>query len=223
MSDLNHLSRVEREEKLTEAQLTEAQLLTRIQHGDRQAIIITYERYFAALYRYVRLRVDSSQTAEDIVSEVFVTLLESINMPHAPRQHLRGWLYQVARSKLSAQSATTASRTHLVDWNTLEEWMPNDTLIVSENGDPEALLGDVYDRQRLYHALRMLNPDHQEVLLLRFGEHLSLRETADVLGKNISAIKSIQFRALQTLRQIMSQPQEGGELWQTKTRPSTRE
>jgi len=44
------------------------------------------------------------------------------------------------------------------------------------------------------------------VLILRFGQRLSLKETADIMDKSISAIKSLQFRAVDTLRQILLQP-----------------
>jgi RNA polymerase sigma-70 factor (ECF subfamily) len=40
-------------------------------------------------------------------------------------------------------------------------------------------------------------------LILRFGEGLSLQDTADVMGKNTGAVKSLQFRAVNTLRQIL--------------------
>jgi RNA polymerase sigma-70 factor (ECF subfamily) len=52
--------------------------------------------------------------------------------------------------------------------------------------------------------MQMLTPEHQEVLLLRFGQRLSIQETADIMGKSISAIKSLQFRAMSNLRQILT-------------------
>jgi DNA-directed RNA polymerase specialized sigma24 family protein len=42
-------------------------------------------------------------------------------------------------------------------------------------------------------------------LLLRFGETLSLQETADIMGKSTGAIKSLQFRATNTLRNILGE------------------
>lgn len=173
-------------------------LLERIQHGDRDAVMVAYDVYFVDLYRYVRLRVPQAALAEDIVSDVFVTLLECVGQPNAPRHHLRGWLFKVARTQLQAQGKARIA----IQWESLEEWMP-----AAIENNPEQLLGDVIDKQRLQHALNMLNADHQEVLLLRFGQQLSLQETAETVGKSISAVKSIQFRALTTLRQIMA-PQD---------------
>jgi RNA polymerase sigma-70 factor (ECF subfamily) len=72
---------------------------------------------------------------------------------------------------------------------------------------PETMLGENIPLERVRHALRMLNPDHQEVLVLRFGQRLSMKETADLMGKSVSAIKSLQFRALDTLRLILIEPE----------------
>jgi RNA polymerase sigma-70 factor (ECF subfamily) len=78
----------------------------------------------------------------------------------------------------------------------------------SAESNPE-MLGDVVDLERVRHAIRMLTADHQEVLILRFGQRLSLQETADIMGRNVSAIKSLQFRAVDTLRSILLEASNG--------------
>lgn len=70
--------------------------------------------------------------------------------------------------------------------------------------NPETTVSEMLDMQRVRRALHMLTADHQEVLVLRFGQRLSLQETADIMGKSLSAIKSLQFRAMETLRGILS-------------------
>lgn len=175
-------------------------LLARIRRGDREAVIETYERYFAPLYQYVRFKVGDATLAEDIVSEVFVTLIESLGTRSAPRAHLRGWLFRVARSHISNY---LGERHHpsIADMpiDELEDWMP-----APPDSNPDQHTLDLFDLQRVRHALRMLADDHQEVLVLRFGQRLSLKETADIMGKSVSAVKSLQFRAMTTLREILA-------------------
>jgi len=67
------------------------------------------------------------------------------------------------------------------------------------------------DIERVRRALRMLADDQQEVLLLRFSQMLNLQETADIMGRNVGAIKSLQFRAVNTLRQILGEYRMEGE------------
>jgi RNA polymerase sigma-70 factor (ECF subfamily) len=61
------------------------------------------------------------------------------------------------------------------------------------------------DSEQARRALKMLADEQQEVLILRFGQGLSLQETADIMGKQVGAVKSLQFRAVNTLRQVLSQ------------------
>ncbi|MGB1286424.1 MAG: sigma-70 family RNA polymerase sigma factor [Aggregatilineales bacterium] len=170
-------------------------LLSRIQRGEQDAVLEVYETYFDSLYHYVRLKAGDAAVAEDIVSDVFVKLMEAIGTKSAPHSHLRGWLFQVARHLLYQHYGRNQS----VSLTQLEDWMP-----ASPDLNPEVQTAQLFDMQRLRHAMRMLNGDHQEVILLRFGQHLSLQETADIMGKSVSAIKSLQFRAVDNLRNILN-------------------
>ena len=70
--------------------------------------------------------------------------------------------------------------------------------------NPDELADAMFDIERVRRVMRMLTPDHQEVLLLRFGQRMSLQETSELMGKSQSAIKSLQFRAVDTLRQLLN-------------------
>ena len=177
----------------------EDELLARAKRGNQSAVMEIYDRYALALYQYVHLRVGDRALAEDITSEIFVAFIDSLQGKNAPRYSLRGWLFGVARN-LIAHHYRDAGKLPQV---TLEEWVPADIK------DPEAQLLHSIDVEQTRHALRMLNTEQQEVLILRFGQLMSLRETAEVMGKSVSAIKSLQFRAVETLRQILDVSSEG--------------
>ncbi len=176
----------------------EDELLTRLRRKDAQAVIEVYEQYFSPLYQYARLKTGDKALAQDIVSEVFVKLIEVLGKPSAPRESLGGWLFSVARHLI----ARTYGKNRKLVTADLEEWMP-----APPESNPEIHLGDMLPLNRVRHALLMLTADHQEVLILRFGQRLSLKETADVMGKSTSAIKSLQFRAVETLRGILIEPE----------------
>ena len=141
---------------------TDDALLRHLQRGGEEAVIAVYERYFTPLYQYARLKVGDGSLARDIVSDVFVRLIESLGTRSAPRVNLRGWLFRVARNEIYRNYDRTIP---LAD---VEEWMP-----APAESNPE-MLGDVVDLERVRHAIRMLTADHQEVLILRFGQRLSL-------------------------------------------------
>jgi RNA polymerase sigma-70 factor (ECF subfamily) len=174
---------------------TEDRLLARARDGDQNAIMDIYDRYFAHIYQFIRLRTDDGALAEDIASEVFVRLVTALRGRNAPRHSLRGWLFQVARNELYRHRGKNRRYPTV----TLDEWIP-----ASSENQPEAEFIRSLRVESARAALRTLTADQQEVLILRFGQALSLEETADVMGKSVGAIKSLQLRAVNTLRQILS-------------------
>ena len=174
----------------------EDQLLARAKRGDQAAIMDIYESYFPPIYQFLRLRVQDTHVAEDLASNVFVKFVDSLGTRAAPRKSLRGWLFRVARNELSHHYGKIKQ----FPTETLEEWVP-----ASPETDPEIQFMRNLDVERSRQALRMLADDQQEVLILRFGQALSLQETADVMGRSVNAVKSLQFRAVSTLRSILGE------------------
>jgi RNA polymerase sigma-70 factor, ECF subfamily len=173
---------------------TEDVLLVRASRGDPAAVSEIYERYFPAIYRYARLQVGDGQTAEDIASEVFFRLMTRLGKPNGPRTSLRGWLFRVARNEVYQHYG----KERQFPKTTLEDWL-------SSNVDLEVQVLRSVEIEKAQRALGMLAPDQREVLILRFVEALNLEETATLMGRSQSAIKSLQFRAVATLRTILGE------------------
>lgn len=172
----------------------EDRLLHRARRGDSDALREIYTLYFPAIYRYIRLRVDDMQQAEDLTSDVFLKMLRAFRGRNAPQKSLRGWLFKVARNRMvdhygKVQHFTTT---------TLEEWVPS-----GDDVNPEIQLMQTLSQEQARHAVQQLAFDQQEVIILRFGHALSVQETASIMGKSPSAIKSLQFRAIHNLRRTL--------------------
>lgn len=174
---------------------TEDRLLAQAKRGDQMAVMRIYDAFFPPIYQYIRLRVGDAMTAEDLTSDVFVKLISALSGPSAPRDSLRGWLFRVARNAIIDHVGTQAK----VAESTLEDWLKDTT-----DNQPEFEFLRLANQQRAQNAVRMLAAEQQEVLVLRFSQQLSLQETADVMGKSLSAVKSLQWRAVETLRGILN-------------------
>jgi RNA polymerase sigma-70 factor (ECF subfamily) len=81
---------------------TEDRLLLQARRGDSEAIMQIYEQYFPPVYQFVQLRVGDPALAEDLTSEVFVKLVDSLRGRSAPQHSLRGWIFRVARNVMSS-------------------------------------------------------------------------------------------------------------------------
>jgi RNA polymerase sigma-70 factor (ECF subfamily) len=174
----------------------EDRLLARARRGDRKAIASIYETFFDPVYQFIRWRVDDAHLAEDLTSDVFITFLSALQSPSAPRHSLRGWLFRVARNVLYDHYQVPVTTTDL------DEELP-----APSEEDVETRLMRTLDAERVQRALRMLATDQQEVLVLRFGQMMSLQDTADSMGRSMGAVKSLQFRAIDALRRVLSEPE----------------
>jgi RNA polymerase sigma-70 factor (ECF subfamily) len=172
----------------------EDRLLAQARQGQHDAIMQIYDSYFPPIFQFIRLRVEGRQLAEDLASEVFVKLVGALQGGNAPSQSLRGWLFRVARNEIHDHYG----KTRQLPTTTLDDWMPD-----TSDSDPEVQFMRAVSVERARRAIRMLSAEQQEVLILRFGQMLSLQETADIMGKSVNAVKSLQFRAINTLRSIL--------------------
>jgi RNA polymerase sigma-70 factor (ECF subfamily) len=174
--------------------LVDDERLARAQKGDQEAIADIYRSYFDPVYQFVRLRVGDAQTADDITSEVFVKFVKALKRDNAPHTSLRGWIFRVARNVIYDHYGREPD----LPVETLDQWLVSDA-----NTDPEVRTIQSMSIERARNAISMLAPSHQEVLLLRFDQQLSLQETAEIMDKKVNAIKALQFRAVNTLRKLL--------------------
>jgi len=176
-------------------------LLRDARRGYRMAVGQIYEKYMEPIYQFVRLRVGDSYTAEDITSTVFVTLVQTLGDGKGPRSNLRAWLFQVARN----QVYDYYRRDDPLPIETLDQWFaaPDDI-------NPELQVLQSLDVETIRSTIRRLSADQQEVLLLRFDQQLSLQETADIMGRKVNTVKTLQARALAKLRRLIQEGREGG-------------
>jgi RNA polymerase sigma-70 factor (ECF subfamily) len=168
----------------------EHQALDGLKNLDSQIIGAVYDKYFPDIYRYVRYRLNDEQLAEDIAGDVFVRLLEAVRNKRGPQTNLKAWLLA---------TASHAVVDHLRrNYRRPAESLPEDLL------DPDSMPHDIFDQEEqkrnVQQAYAMLTPDQQHVLALRFGQGYSLEETSELLGKNVNAVKALQFRALAALQ-----------------------
>lgn len=177
-------------------------LLTQVQRGDQEAIKTIYLAYFDPIYQFIRLRVANRQVAEDLTGTVFLEFVRAIRHGKPPRKNLRAWLFRVARNELYDYYGEKKRVREVV----LGDWLP-----ASSHHNPEIQFALTHDLQQVRQAIFKLTESQQELLILRFGQTLSLQETADIMGKSVSAVKSLQFRAVNALREELRKQETGHE------------
>ncbi len=166
-------------------------LLERIQQHDQQALAEVHDRYFEQLHRYLYYRLGESEVAADLAGEVFLALIQALKQNKPPRVSLSGWLYSVARNMAADYLKEKAKTVPLVD-----EMVADEPSLADQAHQAE--LGPM-----LRQALLRLTEEQQHVIALRFGQGLSLADTARLLEKSVGSVKALQHRALASLARFI--------------------
>jgi len=171
----------------------DATLLKSARKLDKDALMAVFDCYAPVLYKYaLRLCRDSAE-ADDIVGDVFIQLLKYLKEGKGPRENLRSYLYQIAYHKVVDHAR---DRKHLTLLESAISLSSGDSLPSQyENREQMDTLESVIQNQ--------LSEDQRHVIVLRFIEDLSLKETAEIVGKNVNNVKVIQNRAIARLRQVL--------------------
>ncbi|HEY7125873.1 MAG TPA: sigma-70 family RNA polymerase sigma factor [Ktedonobacterales bacterium] len=181
-----------------------ATLIRKARRRDEEALATLYQRALPVIYRYVLARLGRPDLVEDVVSEVFLVMVESITDLRA--EHEAGffaWMIQIAQGKISRairhlkrQATYHASfpGSPADEGQFLAEPMANDLL-----SDPAALQEWRETLQELGLALGSLSAEQQVVVIGRFLAGQSIEDLARALGKQPGAVRALQFRALGAL------------------------
>ena len=159
---------------------------------DSKAIAALFEYYYPKIYRYFYYRVKTNEDAEDLASEVFVKMVKSIKRQTG---NFAAWLYMIAKNTLvDYYRREGVKRENTVD-NTILETVPDDKKAVD----------DLFVQDELKNNISRLSEEQQQVILLKFIEGFNNVKIAEIMGKTIGAVKSLQFRALANLRELMKE------------------
>src|SRR5512135_804856 len=77
---------------------SDAELITRAQRGEVNAIGRLYDRHRESIFRYLWIRLDDRQLAEDLTGDVFMRMLDALPRYQMKGQPFRAWLYRIAHN-----------------------------------------------------------------------------------------------------------------------------
>jgi RNA polymerase sigma-70 factor (ECF subfamily) len=153
---------------------------------DPQAFLALYDRYFDRVLGYVRLRIREPSTCEDVASTVFTTALGQLRRFRGDGT-FAGWLFQIARNAVRDVQRRPAAVP-----------LP-DEATSSEPDVEERFLA--YERAAELHSLiRLLTPEQQHLLGLRYGAGLGFDEIGTIVGAAPGTVRVRMHRILEQLR-----------------------
>ncbi len=172
----------------------EERFLVEAAQADPSKFDALYELHFERIYFFIVSRVHDRAIAEDLTSEVFHKALANLSTYEWRGAPFSAWLFRIASNAIADQYKR-ANREQQADDDTFDPPAPS-----SPNPSSKEL--EFVDRHAFFFGLVEKLPEIQRrVVCERFIEERSIKEIAERLKKSEGAIKQLQFRALQTLRE----------------------
>lgn len=172
----------------------ELDLVRKAQRGDADAFAAIFDQHYPAIYRYCFYRLGDVKLAQDLTSEVFVRMVEKLDTFKPNGRPLLAWLYTIARNLVADDYRRNGKVAHLP----LDEALISGTRANPVHQTEQSLLADC-----LQKGMKELTEDQRQVILLKFVEDQSNDQVARILGKTRGAVKSLQHRALASLRRVL--------------------
>ena len=167
--------------------------------GSDEAFGVLYLRHLDAIYRYIYFRVADKDEAEDLTEDVFFRAWEALGRYKPGQYPFTSWLYRIAHN-ITVDHHRKRPNATLADAEFQRD--------LSETGSTEQIVEHNQDAQAIANAIKRLDGEEQQVVILRFVEGLSHQEVADVIGKSNESSRVILHRALARLSRYLKQDEE---------------
>jgi RNA polymerase sigma-70 factor, ECF subfamily len=171
-------------------------LIQAAKRGDSQAFTELYDTHVDRIFHYIYARISIKNIAEELTGDVFVAVLEGLPKYEDRGTPILAWMYRIAHDHVADYYRHSRKADIHEDFDLLEAG--------SEDNIDDSLIS-AYQVKTVQEAMRRLTSEQQQVIMLRFIEGHSLEATAELLGKKVGAVKSLQFRAVQALSQILQE------------------
>jgi len=183
-----------------EAELPDEQLLTRVAHGDENALGFLFQRYSRVVRGIARRILKDSAEADDLAQDVFLFIQRKSSIFDNSKSSAGSWIVQMAYQRAIERRRRLASR-HFYKREDLQSSVSQVVGIptIEHDYSPETVFG----RNGLEKIVGALSEDQRETLRLFFFEGYTLSEISTKLGQPLGNIRNHYYRALDKLRQQM--------------------
>lgn len=176
--------------------------LDRMATEQDQRISDVVRREQSRLRNFIRRRVPDPLDAEDVLQDVFYRLLEA-NRLLMPIEHVTGWLFRVARNRITdlfrKKEPENFSEIEAVDEE--DEWLPFEDLLPSPEAGPEALYARSVMLDELERAVAELPKDQRDVFIAHEFDGRSFKELSAESGVSVNTLLSRKRYAVLHLRE----------------------
>lgn len=175
------------------SKLSDQEVLKLASNGDREAFGELYDRYVGRIYNYIFYRTGNVHDAEDLTARVFYRAMRHIGNYQDRGFPLSAWLYRIAHNLVANWHRDNSRKKEI----SLDDGY---NVLKHKGMLPETYLEKNEEQDELLKVIRRLPPERQQLIILKFVEHLPNAEIGRIMGRTEGAIKSLYHRTLISLR-----------------------
>lgn len=155
-----------------------------------------YDDNIDSVYRFVFLKVNSKEVAEDLTAEAFTKawrVFEKKQKKNRPLENPKAFCYKTARN-LVIDYYRKKGRHQIVPTDSVS--LPSD-----ENIESHAAVNS--DMEMVRKAIKDIKSDYQDIIIWHYLDELSIREISQLMGKSEGATRVMIHRALESLKNVL--------------------
>jgi RNA polymerase sigma-70 factor, ECF subfamily len=165
-------------------------LIRGIANGDHKAMRLLFGRYRGFVFKFTRRMTSNDETAEDVVSDVFLEVWRRAAAGYDARSSVSTWLLGIARFKCLSELRSRKE----------DAWDAGRAERIEDLSDnPETALQHKEISEAIQLGLAQLSPKHGQVVDLLYYRGKSMKEVAEIVGISIPTVKTRIFYARKKL------------------------
>lgn len=152
-----------------------------------------YDEFMPKVFSYIRFKVNSEETTQDLTSVVFEKALTNFAKYSSDKAAFSTWIFAIARNTVIDHYRTESKRQHIELDDGIE--MPSAGPSVEEQLESKS------EKQCLLGCLSKLGEQDRELIQLKFGAEMTNRQISKMLDLSESNVGVRLFRAIKKLRE----------------------
>jgi RNA polymerase sigma-70 factor (ECF subfamily) len=166
------------------SQLPDKDVLKHAAGGNNEAFGELYDRYVGRIYNYIYYRTGNQHDAEDLTARVFYRALRHISNYQDRGLPISAWLYRIAHNLVANWHRDNSRRKEIP--------LDDGYIVLKQSGlHPETALEKTEEHEELLQVIQRLPEERQQLIILKFVEHLPNAEIGRIMGRTEGAIKSL--------------------------------
>jgi RNA polymerase sigma-70 factor (ECF subfamily) len=182
-------------------QKSDQEIIIEYLEGDKNSFTEIVNRYLKLIYNFVYRLIGNEKVAEDITQEVFLKVWKSIKK-FDKEKSFKTWIFSIAKNTtidyLRKRKDVPMS---LFDNDEGENFLEDNLIDIELR--PDEIFALAQDKKQIDTVMKELSIVQKEVIILKYGNEMSLSEVSEIMNMPKDTVKSHHRRALIKLKKLL--------------------